>query len=186
MIKKKSVRYCENYREMRHRDMKGAKAAGENGRQQTCLAQGGHKPSHLFKKKKKAVSANCSKTRSACPSHTTQLGLTAWPSDAELPSRGRSPTLPSTPAPFWVGRHRHLTGLGENPRGARDAARKQLLGRDCRVITALLSAYIGLEKCLSVLAEMLTTVYLQGIDMLWSSALVFNFIEFLQWWVWFL
>ena len=51
--------------------MKGAKAAGKMA-PTDLLGPGWPQTFHLFRKKKKAVSANCGKTRSACPSHTTQ------------------------------------------------------------------------------------------------------------------
>lgn len=62
-------------------------------------------------------------------------------------------------------------GLGENPHGTRDAARKQLLGRAALL---LLHFFLHREMFGSVLAKMLTTVYLQETDMPWSSALHFS------------
>lgn len=84
---------------MRHRDMKGAKAAGKMA-PTDLLGPGWPQTFHLFRKKKKQSLQIAVKQGQLVHHIQPSTGLTAWPSDAELPTKGQVTTLPSTPASF--------------------------------------------------------------------------------------
>ena len=71
--------------------MKGAKAAGKMA-PTDLLGPGWPQTFHLFKKKKKKQYLQIAVKQGQLVHHIQlSTGLTAWPSGAELPSRGRSP-----------------------------------------------------------------------------------------------